>query len=212
MEVALYVLLAIAVVGVIVWIAVRQHRQVVANLTALAERQGLRLHGDTGSFASSPEVAGERHGRRVRLWTYATGSGKSRRNWAAAGVEPRRSWPLVFELQPQGIFSKLSEIFGGKEIQVGDRVFDEQWFVRASLPEEFRAALLPEIREKFIAAHAAGVRGVFKLEEGWVCYVESGSFHSEATLKRLEQLLPLLHDLADIAEVCAGPEQPPKNR
>ncbi len=205
MQVLGIVLLTIGFIALIVWFAVQQQRRALALLAAVAERQGLSLGGAVDSLLTKLELSGEQHGRRVRLWTYSTGSGKSRRTWVAAGVEPRNAGAFTFDLQPQGVFAKLSELFGTKEIQVGERIFDEQWFVRTSRPEEFRAALLPEIREKFIAAHAAGVRGQFKLEEGWVCYTEQGALASEPAVRRLEGLLPLLHELADIAEVCAGP-------
>jgi hypothetical protein len=205
MQVLGIVLVSAGIMALFIWLAIRQQRRALALLAGVAARQGLRLGGAADSMLTKQELAGQQHGRRVRFWTYSTGSGKSRRTWIAAGVEPRRAGLFTFELQPQGMFAKLSEFFGAKEIQVGDRAFDEQWFVRTSMPEEFRAALLPEIRGKFIAAHAAGARGKFKLEEGWVCYTEQGGFASEPAVRRLEGLLPLLHELADIAEVCAGP-------
>jgi hypothetical protein len=69
-------------------------------------------------------------------------------------------------------------------------------------PEFFRAALVPEVRAKIMAA-PTGSSGNFKLETTSVCYAERGTFADANDGARFEQLLPLLHDLADIAEVSA---------
>ena len=45
----------------------------------------------------------------------------------------------------------------------------------------------------------------YKLENGLVQYVEQGHLSSAEVLARLERQLPLLHELADVAEVFAGP-------
>jgi hypothetical protein len=44
----------------------------------------------------------------------------------------------------------------------------------------------------------------FRLEKGMVRYAEAGTFASAPACGRLEQLLPVLHDLAAIAEVAAS--------
>lgn len=204
MDVVLFTLLAIGVVGLVIWVAVRQSRRTVENLTALAQRQGLQLR-EIGSsfFLSRHEVHGAHHGRGVRFWTFTTGSGKTRRHWVAVGVEPRQVGRFQFRLGPQGLFSRVAEWFGAKEITVGDAHFDAAWFVRTNAPEVFGAALVPEIRAKLMAARERGADEEFKLEEGWVCYAEQGDFSNEATVRKLESLLPVLNDLADVAEVCA---------
>ena len=74
---------------------------------------------------------------------------------------------------------------------------------------------MPEVRAKLMAAQAAqtagGAGGTFKLENGLVRYAEIGSFSDAPACTRLEQMLPVLHDLADIAEVAAERE-PPRGR
>lgn len=209
MAAVIFVSVVVAFVVLIIWLARIERKKTVARLGELAARQKLELvMPDQGSWFAPPTVAGRQGGRRVRFWSFTTGSGKSQRHWVAAGVEPRRAGTFTFRLEPQGFGTKLAEWFGAKEITVGDARFDAEWFVRTTAPEVFGAALVPEIRAKLMAARERGAEGDFKLEQGWVCYAEQGRLSSEAALRKLESLLPVLHDLADVAEVCAdaGPE------
>jgi len=204
MEIVIFVALAVVFVGLIVWAVSISDKQMLANLRALAERQGLSLRGVDGSrLGWKPSVEGEKHGREVRFWAFTTGGGKSRQHWIAVGVRPRELGDFSFDLRPQGMLSKLSELFGAKEAKTGDAGFDERWFLGASAPDVLAAALVPEIRAKLDAARAAGAQSHFRTQEGWVCYAELGGFADAKKLQRLEGLLPLLRDLTDVVEVCA---------
>lgn len=192
------------VMMLIIWSARRERRRTAENLDGLASRLGLdHVTANQPWWSGEHRVEGRRDGRRVRFWTYTTGSGKSRRHWVAVGVEPRRAGGFTFRLEPQGLATRLAEWFGAKEITVGEARFDAEWFVRTNAPEVFGAALVPEIRARLTAARERGAGGDFKLEEGWVCYTEQGRFADEDAIRKLESLLPVLHDLADAAEVCA---------
>lgn len=65
------------------------------------------------------------------------------------------------------------------------------------------APLIPEIREKLMAARQAGAKGRTRLEDGWVMYSEEGSFAKAEAVARLDSLLGLLLDLAEVAELCS---------
>ncbi len=201
MQIILVVVGIVILLGLVVWLAVAANRKMIARLAALAQRQGLTYHPAKG--LSDPFIEGQRHGRRVRIWTFSTGSGKSRQGWIAAGVEPRALREFTFDLRPQGLGSKFATLFGAKEAVTGDRAFDERWFLQTNAPEALAPALIGEIRAQLDAAYAAGARGHFRTEKGLVCYVEPGGFYHEPALTRIESLLPLLNDLADVAEVCA---------
>ncbi|WP_438480360.1 hypothetical protein [Oleiharenicola lentus] len=189
--------------GLIIWLAIKQHARTKENLIALAARHGLRLVETKQSLGADYSVQGTVLGREVRFWTYTTGSGKSRVHWAAVGVRPRAT-NLTFELRRQGFTTKLMEMFGSKEITVGDPAFDQAWFVQTNQPEFLQAALLPEIRAKFMAQPERARDGSYKLADGWVQFAEHGSFATPEVIARLETKLPLLHDLADVAEVGAA--------
>lgn len=186
-----------------VWGRVHQ-RRIVGRMTALAGRQGLAVVADGRAWLGGhPRAEGQRRGRPVRFWSYVTGSGKSRRQWVAVGAAPRPPARLTFELQPQGLGTRIAEFFGAREITVGDAAFDTAWFVRTNAPESFGLLLLPEIRSRLVALRAAGGRGTVKLEDGWIRYSEEGHFGQDKVVARLEQVLPALEDLADAVEVAA---------
>ncbi len=180
-----------------------QARKTREGLATFAARAGLRLTEKTVlGFTMVQSLEGEAQGRSVRYWTYTTGSGKSSTSWVAVGVGVPPGVALQFHLTRQNFGAKLMELFGVHEIQVGDPAFDAAWFVRTNQPEYFAAALVPAIRAKFMAEAADWRSAGFKLESGVVQYAETGSL-SAATAARLETKLPLLQDLADVAEVSA---------
>jgi hypothetical protein len=193
------------VIGGLVWLEVGRQRKALDQLGALAARLGLELKVVKRPFGlQQHSVEGIHQGKSVRFWSYTTGSGKSQRRWIAVGVQPRKCGTFSFRIEPQGMGTRVAEFFGAKEIQVGDRRFDDAWFVRTNAPDIFGAALVPEVRAKLMSAREAGAKGSFRLEQGWVMYAEEGSFAKTEAAARLEGLLPALLDLADLAEVCAG--------
>ena len=141
---------------------------------------------------------------RAAFFSFATGSGKSRVIWAAMTITPVAAGGLTFAIDRQGILTRLGELFGTKEVQVGDPAFDAAWFIQTNQPEFFRAAFLPELRAKLTALYDQGqLRGGLGLKDGVVMYKEQGAFHQEAQCARLAGVVDLACDLADVAEVWA---------
>jgi len=198
-------LLAVGFVGVfaaIIYYSIKAQRKMIARVTAFAERRGFVLVPGARKM-DSPRITGMVRGKQVEFFSYSTGSGKSRTHWVAVSVAPAVGVALTFRITRQGFVSKLQSLFGAKEITVGEKAFDDRWFIETNKPEFFRAALLPEVREKIEAAATAARKHVnieFKLENGLVRYAEIGVF-SEETLMRYEAMLPLLWELADLAEL-----------
>lgn len=188
--------------GFALWLAAKASAQTRENVRGLAGRLGLELESVQpvlGFFYSSPRAAGRIRGKTVRLYTYTTGSGKSQHTWSAVAATPAVDGGLTFALARQGFGTKLLELFGAKEITVGNAAFDGAWFVQTNEPDYFRAALLPELQEKF-----RPLQGACKLEKGVVTYVEQGAFTGEERSRRFECATEIVCDLADIAEVYAG--------
>jgi hypothetical protein len=186
-----------------VWLAVKQQRRAVANLQALAHRLGLHCVGRDSLFSAAPQVQGTWQGRPVRFWNFSTGSGKSRQNWSAVAVQPRKTGAVTLELRRQGLATKVMEFFGASEVEVGDAAFDRAWFIQASHPVAVRAALVPEIRQRLTALDVQSRDGSYKLERGWMQFSIRGEFSNAALIARLEARLPVLADLADVVEVAA---------
>lgn len=201
MEKLIGVLIVVVVVGgVVVW-AVRREIKATRNLAALAARLGLKFRPSKENEPGvGNTVEGDFQGRPARFWTYATGSGKSRTEWVAVSVRLAGDSRLTVQLKPQGFGTKLAELFGAREIQVGETRFDDEWFIRTNAPATCRTALLPELRERLMTVRQAGARGVFTLEKGVAAYTEMGTFARDTTVARLESLLPLLRDFAEAAE------------
>jgi hypothetical protein len=182
--------------------AAKAHKKMITRMGAFAERMGFVLLPGARKM-DVPRITGVMRGKQVEFFNYVTGSGKSRTHWVAVAVTPAVRVALTFRITKQGFISKLQSLFGAKEITVGDKAFDDRWFIETNKPDFFRAALLPEVRMKIDAAAAAARKHVnieFKLEEGRVRYAEIGTF-SEETLARYEAMLPLLWELADLAEL-----------
>lgn len=192
---------ALVVLGA--WSAFRARRQAHERLAVLAERLGLEFVA-AETWTDNARINGRLRGKRVEFFNYTTGSGKSRKSWSAVSVAPASSGSLTFALCKQGFFTKVRALFGAKEITVGDAAFDARWFIQTNQPDFFRAALMPELRVKLDAALAGLIKGgEIKLETGAVRYAEQGTFTAERCA-RYEALLPVLCDLADVAEVSAS--------
>ncbi len=113
------------------------------------------------------------------------------------GHTPPTLGNLTFELQPQGLGTRLAELFGAKEITVGDAAFDAAWFIRTNTPESFGALLLPEIRTRFLTLHNVGGKGTVEL-------ARAGSTTPRKAISAKRRLSPgwnrfclALEDLAD---------------
>jgi len=202
----LFAVLGLVFVGLIGWAGARSTRRAREQAQRLADALGLTLDPAQpvlGLFWPNPRGAGTIRNKRVEFFNYATGSGKSRTTWSAITARPRADGGLTFRLRKQGLGTKVMELFGAKEITVDDATFDAAWFVQTNQPDYFRAALVGEIRDRFMAAQRAGATGSFQLEFGVVKYAETGTFNSDRRRQRYELIAPLLCDLADVAEVFA---------
>lgn len=191
-------------VGGGIWLGLRQVARAGEQLRRLGERVGLALEEKPkafGVFAQVPELRGTRRGKTVRVFSYTTGSGKSRTHWAAATAKPSAPTGLTFRLSPQGFGSRILSLFGAKEIQVGDPEFDARWFIQTNSPDFFRAALIPELRAKLDAVARRGGNGTYETVNGEIRYAERGWFTDRVRGERFADVLDAVCDLADVAEV-----------
>ena len=200
----------VVVIGLIGWAAARQTKLAAENVRRMAGKLGLEFAvkpPTLGLFYSEARATGQMRGKQVTLFPFATGSGKSRVQWSAVSAAVPTPTSLTFHLRRQGFGTKIMELFGAREIQVGDAEFDGLWFVQTNQPEFFREALLPELREKInalvreLGTQARGME--FKLEQNSVRYAEIGSFSQEDCCQRCLRAADIVCDLADVAEVSA---------
>ena len=197
-------------IGFIGWLGARQSKLEAENVRRLADSLGLEYFGKPpvmGLFYTDMRAAGEIRGRRVEVFSFTTGAGKSRLRWAAVSVALASGAPgISFSLRQQGFGTKVMELFGAREIQVGDAEFDRGWFIQAKPAEIFQTALLPEVRDKIMALMTVPdvpARNLeFKLENGTVQYAEVGRFEG-AVYQRCLRTPEIVCDLADAIEAAA---------
>ena len=206
----------VVVIGLVGWAAARQTKRAAENVRRMAETLGLEFTAKPpalGLFYTEATATGQIRGKRVTLFPFATGSGKSRVQWCAVAAAVPTPTGLTFHLRRQGVATKVMELFGAREIQVGDAEFDRTWFIQTNQPEFFREALLPELRDKMnalvreLGTQARGME--FKLENSDMRYAEMGSFSSGDSCQRCVRAADIVCDLADVAEVFAD-QQPGK--
>ncbi len=185
------------------WVAKWSRSKTNENLGQLATRLGLVLQPAVG-WTKAARVTGTLHGKPVEIFTYATGSGKSRVTWSAVNARPAATGGLTFTLNKRGLGTKLTELLGKQSIKTGEKAFDDAWHIASNQPEFFGAALLPEFCAKLAAARLVGRRGAFELKAGMVQYAETGSFLDPKRTARFDALADIVCDLADIAEVAAA--------
>jgi hypothetical protein len=201
--------IAAFVVGITLWagkLSARAH----ANFVQLAGRLGLSPKPVTpkwGRFWPAGEAEGAFRGNPARLFSFTTGSGKHRITWAALALRPPATGGLTFSIARQDLGAKIAELFGAREITVGDPAFDKAWFIQTNQPDFLAAALIPELRARISAlfANSANVRQPsFKLEDsGAVVYREAGDFSNTSRVERFIRAADVTSDLAALAEVFA---------
>ncbi|HTQ30461.1 MAG TPA: hypothetical protein VMI53_04570 [Opitutaceae bacterium] len=195
------------IAGLVIWATLVQKQRTAANLQKLAVRLGLEFL-PAGGWLGRPSIVGPMRGKAVQIFNYTTGSGKSRTTWSAMKAQLAAPSQLSFTLRKQGFATRIIELFGAHEITVGDAEFDKAWFVQTNQPGFMRAALIPEMRAKLMAALHAGLPGAFELNGRDVKYAEVGTFADAKRIERFAALGEVLCDLADVAEVAADQGKP----
>jgi len=195
------VVVAVAFVAVI---AVVQAKKARVNLEALGGRLGLKL--DTqGRYFKKYRLLGEFRGRPVEVFSYTTGSGRSKRTWAAVAVQVKATGGLTFSLKRRmTFFEVVAKLFRKNEAKIGDETFDKKWVLTTNRPDFMCTALLPEMREKILRLSGGSfASGFYKCETYKVQYAEQGSFATAKVCARFDNLAALVCDLADVVEVGA---------
>lgn len=206
MNLVFFVLTGSGLAALVLWLGMRHLRKTRENVQRLAAQLGLTPDFDPAEsgFFSEFGAQGLVDGRATELYTFTKGSGKSRTHWCGLRVRPRAGTALEFDLSPQGMGSKVLGWFGVKEVTVGDRTFDDAFFVRTNEPDLLRAGLVPDLQARLLAGRQAGLRGTFKLEAGVLTYVEKGTFNSDELCARFGHAADIIRPLADLAEVVDG--------
>jgi len=197
------VFLVVATLGIRA--AIRQQRQARERMAALADQLHLefRQPAPVGTFGirPPPTVEGTHRGRPVRFFTYTTGSGKNQQHWGAVAAAAAGAGSFTLDLFPQNFLTHLGVALGMQDIQVGDPAFDPLFVVKSNDPAYAAAALLPELRARLVAERKRGALGHLSVKDGEVRYAEIGGFGQATRVARLTEMLELVCDLAEVADV-----------
>lgn len=185
-------------------VGMRQGKRARVNLQRLAADLGLEaIQPPKRRFlpAGMGSVKGNYRGRFVRIYSYTTGSGKSRTHWCAIEAKVQNPAKLTFNISRESFLTRTVKVFGMQEARVGDEMFDRAFFMRTNQAEYLRMALIPEVRSRMLGHQKiAGSRGSFTANDLGVKYAEVGSFSNERLISRFPQAVEVVCDLADIVE------------
>lgn len=151
-----------------------------------AERLGLAYYG--GGVLTKPTIRGELRGIPVvvDLHILRSTSGKTSRTtyYTDFCAELSAEWICGMDLTKRGFFDKVSEVFGGQDIEIGHAEFDKQFRVQGTVSETVKEALL---REDAQAALQRLVNNFnrFQLDGGGLQARTNGRVANADTLTRL---------------------------
>ncbi|WP_442889960.1 hypothetical protein [Congregicoccus parvus] len=185
--------------------AARGRKRTHVNLLELANRLGLTPEGlELGSVfrVSRPELRGSYRGRRIRVFSYTTGSGKNRTQWCAIATEVANRTGMSLRISRENFFTRAGRRFGIDDVQIGDANFDRDFYVKSDRPEYLRAAMIPEIRHRLQQVWVSGTSGSLSVEGAELRYAEIGSFSDASKCRRLADFADSVCDLGDVIEAA----------
>lgn len=189
--------------GIAIAAGIRSQKKARENLSRLADTMRLNvIEGPAKPIVGrpAPTLAGEFRGRHVRIYSYSTGSGKTRTHWIAIAAKVRNTGGYTLAIAADNVFLKLGKLFGIEDVEIGDPEFDKRYRIKTSDKPFTRAALIPEVRNKVMAAWNAGARGTISVEKDEVKYAEIGSFTRQKAVERIPALAEIVCDFGEITE------------
>lgn len=193
------------VVALILYAGARQQQRTRENLGRLADELRLEVveSGKRTVFGQpAPTLAGMVRGRRVRIYSYSTGSGKNRTQWCAIAAVVKNTSGITLRISKENVFTRVGRTFGLDDVATGDAGFDRQFYLKSNKPGFVRIAFFPEIRERFANAWNAHARGSISADGNEVKYAETGSFSKAAVCGRFPGMVELVCDVCDLVETC----------
>lgn len=162
-----------------------------AAWTEFAARTGLKFKPGRFAFIAG-QVQGTYNGYAVRLYTYSSGGSRNRTTYTRLALGVPFLEDAVLTLSRESWMNDLFRKFGANDIQLGDPLFDDHFYIKAQ-PEELAARVYtPDLRGRLIR----GLQGRLALMNGELSITRTGVDMDTA---RLQTHLDLLADLAEAA-------------
>lgn len=193
----LFPLLLVAgpVVGLIAWLR-RRLGETVESWSAVSSHLG--LHYEPGTLTKQHELTGELLGCRVRVWTYVQRSGENSSTYTAYEIRHTPLGPPV-TLRRQTSFSFLRRIVGGRDVEIGDPLLDEQVIIDTDHPSQLAAFMNP--------ARRAAVLSIFETWGNAEMTHQSIKVTRSGAERSAHRLDATIRRLLDTARILAAPEE-----
>ncbi|MDC1143156.1 hypothetical protein OAU50_08695 [Planctomycetota bacterium] len=204
----IFIFFIFAGIAVALIVASRNHsKKVRATWQSVAHKYRMQLqHG--ANMGSKPQLSGNVNGIFVNVHTETRGSGKNRSTYTVYSAIPSGRLPHGIALTREGFFSKVGKVFGGQDIQVGNRKLDESLVIKASdVNGTINLLRVPQVRDAllyFVARHP-----------GMVVNGQNIKFEEHGVTSKPERMSAAIDDLVYLVgtfdTALSGPVPAPKS-
>jgi hypothetical protein len=203
----------IFIIGVLVAIVfvvklVKQSAQAAKDAWLWAAQE-LGLRFEPGGMFAGSTISGIVEGNMVVVDTYSQSTGNSSQTYTRYEIRYARSLHLGMKLTRQSAMSGVAKIFGAEDVEVGDRVFDDQVMVKVRDKQQFQQYLTRERRKAI--THGLSQWPSLKIEDDALRTSTAGMEKDPAKLVRtVKQLLALAETVSgDRPRAAPRPAPPP---
>jgi hypothetical protein len=135
-----FLLIVLVVIGIVIALAVSQHRQRLSLLDVVARRFQGRMEG--GDLFSSPRLRLQFQKQPAVVKFVRVGKHNTHTQFSIA-------WPnraLRCEVYPQDLLGGMRKLLGVEDIEIGSLAFDAAYIISGNDPAEVRALLTPAVQ------------------------------------------------------------------
>ena len=156
MELLFFFIFAGIAVGIIVIVA-KSAEKTRENWKEAARQ--LQLHHYPGNIFNPGTISGEYHTHRLKITTYSKSSGNNSQTYTKFHITYNKPLKFMFRLTKQNLLHSFGQIFGMRDIKVGDKSFDKSVLVQG--PDHLAITrFLTAPRRKYIKTAIQGLPDV----------------------------------------------------
>jgi hypothetical protein len=204
---AIAIILAVALFGGILWLALHFNRKNTDktwnNFIRLGEQIGIQVQKPELSIWN-PKLAqmdGNYKGFRTHVYTKRVQSGKHTYYYTEFNIYLPNNDGFTLRLVKEGFFQKIGKAFGGQDIQIGEPDFDKAFVLKSS--DENRARQIFDLNTtNLLLSNKENISSSFELNNGFLHYSEQIMLSNEKHLPRYAQMIAIGGELA--ARITGG--------
>jgi hypothetical protein len=133
-----------------------EQKAITKAWTEFASNTGLDVnysnHSFLSSFSSLPitSITGDYRGFDYRLEHVVESSGDSSTSYTRITMNFPEYVGYNLRIYKESLLSKVEKVFGGQDIQVGNKEFDDSFMIKSKTPDKIDKILTPELQRKMI--------------------------------------------------------------